>query len=182
MQDNLMTGLGFEVIDGVVTGDPLLRQEPEGGMQSHAFMLVLDFADAEGRKRRAELLKAQIYNYRNMLVSVVARVDPSRGFTHTSSSNIDDGPHIDPRFLSHPADLKIFSRHIQTLETLRQTKELSAFKHNGKRNHSKPFHIYILDTATTEYHSCGTTAMLPREKGDAVDEKLITHTVPIACA
>ncbi|KAF7860825.1 hypothetical protein EAF04_008343 [Stromatinia cepivora] len=76
MQDHLMTGLSFEVIDGVMTGDPLLRQEPEalefaqklysenkagpftiGGVQSHAFMPILDFSDAEGRKRQAELLK-----------------------------------------------------------------------------------------------------------------------------
>ncbi|KAF7959526.1 hypothetical protein EAE96_001142 [Botrytis aclada] len=69
MQDHLMTGVSFEVVDEVTTGDPLLRQEPKalelaqklytenkagpftiGGIQSHAFMLILEFSDAEGRK------------------------------------------------------------------------------------------------------------------------------------
>lgn len=69
LQDHVMTGISCEVVEGVMTGDPLMRQEPKamqtaqqlyfehkqgpftiGGMQSHAFMPVLEFADAEGRK------------------------------------------------------------------------------------------------------------------------------------
>lgn len=61
LQDHLMTGISYEVVEGVVTGDPLLRQEPEalataqklyfehkagpftmGGIQSHAFMPTSD--------------------------------------------------------------------------------------------------------------------------------------------
>lgn len=57
LQDHLMTGVSFEVNDGVMTGDSLMRQEPEaivaatemyqkykagpmtvGGIASHAFM------------------------------------------------------------------------------------------------------------------------------------------------
>jgi len=73
---------------------------------------------------------------------------------------------------------------VQALETLRHTKELTPyFKPNGKRNHADSFLIkdlegakkYILDTATSAYHSCGTAAMLPREKGGVVDEKLIVY-------
>jgi len=75
MQDHLMTGISFEVVDGVHTGDPLMRQEPEamqmaqklyvehqagpftaGGVQSHAFMPILEFADAAGQKQQKELL------------------------------------------------------------------------------------------------------------------------------
>ncbi|TGO17719.1 hypothetical protein BTUL_0015g00550 [Botrytis tulipae] len=108
----------------------------------------------------------------------------SRGSTHIASSNVDDLPTIDPLFLSHPADFEIFARHIQTLETLRQTKELSAFfKPDGKRNHPDSFNIntlegakkYVLDTAVTAYHTCGTAAMLPKEKGGVVNDKLIVH-------
>lgn len=108
----------------------------------------------------------------------------SRGSIHISSSNIDDAPEVDPRFFSHPADLEIFARHIQSLETLRQTEGLSAFfKPGGKRIHPDAFNIhtlegakkYALDTATTIYHTCGTTAMSPKEKGGVVDEKLIVY-------
>ena len=61
LQDHLMTGISFEVNDGVMTGDSLLRQEPEaiaaatdlyqnhkagpmtvGGIASHAFMPLPD--------------------------------------------------------------------------------------------------------------------------------------------
>lgn len=61
LQDHLMTGISYEVVDGIVTGDPLMRQEPEalaqaqklyfeqkagpftmGGIQSHAYMPTPD--------------------------------------------------------------------------------------------------------------------------------------------
>ncbi|KAK5629115.1 hypothetical protein RRF57_004830 [Xylaria bambusicola] len=63
LQDHLMTGLSYEVVDGVLTGDPLMRQEPDaiilaqklyvenkagpftiGGMQFHAFMPTPDIS------------------------------------------------------------------------------------------------------------------------------------------
>ncbi|KLJ13712.1 hypothetical protein EMPG_09378 [Blastomyces silverae] len=69
LQDHLMSGISFEVIDGIVTGDPLLRQEPEaiqsamqiytehkagpmtiGGVQSSALMPILEFTGADGQK------------------------------------------------------------------------------------------------------------------------------------
>lgn len=254
MQDHLMTGVSFEVIDGVITGDPLMRQEPEalvlaqklyaehkagpftiGGMQSHAFMPVLEFSDDEGRKRQTELLtslleknppKPEDKEYFDIVRSIIetpgecsaawlmflaqanlhesgksfvgSKLMPenfaslaccqshpfSRGSSHISSANVDDKPAIDPRFLSHPADLEIYARHIQSLETLRQTEGLSAFfKPDGKRNHPDSFNIhtlegakkYVLDTAMTTYHTCGTAAMLPKEKGGVVDEKLTVY-------
>jgi len=68
LQDHLMTGISYEVADGVMTGDPLMRQDPEalqiaqnlyfehqagpftiGGMQSHAFMPILEFDNHEGK-------------------------------------------------------------------------------------------------------------------------------------
>lgn len=57
------------------------------------------------------------------------------------------------------------------------------FKPDGKRNHPDAFQIrdlegakeYILDTATTAYHSCGSAAMLPREKGGVVSPELVVY-------
>lgn len=250
MQDHLMTGVSFEVVEGIMTGDPLMRQEPEalqmaqslyvehkagpftiGGMQSHAFMPVLDFSDEDGRKRQSELLekyppKPEDEEYYNIVRSIIETPDEcsaawlmflaqanlheagtsfvgsdlqpenfaslgcsqshpfSRGTSHISSADINAIPDIDPRYFSHPADLEIMARHVQTLETLRQTKELSPFfKPDGKRNHPDSFNIkdlegakkYVLDTALTTYHTCGTAAMLPRAKGGVVDEKLVVY-------
>lgn len=250
LQDHLMTGVSFEVVDGVITGDPLMRQEPEalqlaqklyvehqagpftiGGMQSHAFMPILEYADTESRKQQAELLdkyppKPEDVEYYNIVRSIIENPNEcsaawfmflaqanlheqgdsfvgtkllpenfaslgcsqshpfSRGSTHISSAETNAIPDINPGFFSHPADLEIMARHLQTLETLRQSKELSPFfKPDGKRNHPDAFRIkdlegakkYILDTAVTTYHTCGTAAMLPKQKGGVVDEKLIVY-------
>ncbi|KAH8672604.1 hypothetical protein BGZ60DRAFT_373592, partial [Tricladium varicosporioides] len=78
------------------------------------------------------------------------------------------------KIFERPVNLEIFARRLQSLEFLRQSKELSPFlKENGKRNHPDSFNIqslagakkYVLDTAPTSYHTCGTAAMLSREKG-----------------
>lgn len=243
-QDHLMTGMSYEVVDGVMTGDPLMRQEPEalalaqqlyfehkagpltiGGMQSHAFMPTPDIASLLDKLPGSREPKdSEFYNtVRSILESpdgssgawliflaqanlheggdsfVGKQLLPenfaslaciqshpfSRGATHISSADIDAPPNIDPRYLSHPADLEIFARHVQALETkLRHAKQLEPFfKPDGKRNHPDSFHVgdlnvakkYILDTATTAYHGCGTAAMLPREKGGVVDPRLVVY-------
>ncbi|CAI6336114.1 unnamed protein product [Periconia digitata] len=248
LQDHLMTGVSFEVVDGVITGDPLMRQEPEalqqaqklyaehkagsftmGGVQSHAFMPVLEFADAAGQKAQKELFDkyapkdSREAEYYNLVRSIVespeegsgawfmflaqanlhehgksfvgtqllpenfaslgcAQNHPfSRGWTHISSTDVDATPNIDPNYFSHPIDLELMARHVQTMETLRNTPELAKyFKPDGKRNHPDAFNIkdlegakkYLLDTALTTYHGCGSAPMLPRDKGGVVDQEL----------
>lgn len=249
LQDHLGTGISYEVVDSVVTADPLMRQEPEalqlaqklyadhktgpftmGGIQSHAFMPLLEFAGSEGQKRQKELIgqyppKPEDAEYYSIVRSIIENPDEasgawllilaqtrrqeegnfgesslapenfaslgvlqchpfSRGCSHISSADISAAPTIDPRYFSHPADIEIMVRHFQALENLRQTKELAAFlKPDGKRNHPDAYHIkdlevakkYLLDTVSTMYHNCGTAAMLPRQKGGVVDEKLVVY-------
>ncbi|KAM3083771.1 hypothetical protein ACMFMG_002114 [Clarireedia jacksonii] len=220
LQDHLMTGVNFEVADGVITGDPLMRQEPEAlqmaqklytehkagpftidGMQSHTFMPVLEFSNTEGRKLQAELLEKYPPKPEDTEYYDVFRWDRapagnfaslgcsqshpfSRGSAHISSADIDAVPVIDAGYFSNPVDLEIMVRHVQTLETLRQSKELSPFfKPDGKRNHPDSFKIkdlegakkYVLDTALMIYYTCGSVSMLPREKGGVVDEKLVVY-------
>ncbi|KAJ4256908.1 hypothetical protein NW762_009004 [Fusarium torreyae] len=245
LQDHLMTGVSYEVAEGVLTGDPLLRQEPEaisqaqglyfehqkgpftiGGIQSHAFMPTPKgtsdelFPTHAGGPEDSELTKVIYSILDNSSESSAAwfmflaqanlhesgksftgsRFMPenfaslgcsqsyplSRGSTHISSTNIDAAPDIDPRYFPHPLDLEIMARHVQALENLRNAKELEPFfKLNGKRNHPDAFNIgslegakkYVLDTATTSYHSCGTAAMLPKDKGGVIDAKLLVHGV-----
>ncbi|KAI1206941.1 uncharacterized protein F4807DRAFT_463004 [Annulohypoxylon truncatum] len=53
----------------------------------------------------------------------------------------------------------------------------------GKRNHPDAIRVgdldgakkYVLDTATTAYHGCGSAAMMPREKGGVVNPKLVVY-------
>ncbi|CEJ92598.1 hypothetical protein VHEMI08239 [[Torrubiella] hemipterigena] len=105
----------------------------------------------------------------------------SRGATHITLADATALPSIDPRYLSHPANLQVMALHLQQLEQFRHSQHLAPFfKSGGKRNHPNALHIaevdkakeYILDTATTTYHSCGTAAMLPKEKGGVVDDRL----------
>ncbi|KAI1457053.1 hypothetical protein F4805DRAFT_467697 [Annulohypoxylon moriforme] len=224
LQDHLMTGISYEVVDGVVTGDPLLRQEPEalalaqklyveqktgpftiGGMQSHAFMPTLNAIELLDQLPQTQ--KPEDKEYYDTVRSILEKPDGSsagwlmflaqanlheHGDSFVGSrllpenfANIDAIPNIDPCYFSHPADLEIMARHVQALDTqLRPSKPLAAFfKPDGRRNHPDAFHVgnldgakkYVLDTAVTAYHSCGSAAMLPREKGGVVDPRLVVY-------
>ncbi|KAH7313674.1 hypothetical protein B0I35DRAFT_452065 [Stachybotrys elegans] len=243
MQDHLMTGVSYEVIDGVVTGDALMRQEPEalalaqklyvehkagpftvGGIQSHAYMPTPGGSGPELLDKYPGLPNdPDFYNAIRSLIElpdeasaawflflaqtnlhesgdsfVGSKLLPesfaslgcsqshafSRGATHIASPDVDVPPTIDPRYFSHPADLEIMGRHVQALEQLRETAALSAFlKPGGKRNHPDAHGIrdlegakkYVVDSATSSYHTCGTAAMRPHERGGVVDGELRVH-------
>jgi choline dehydrogenase-like flavoprotein len=239
LQDHLMTGVSYEVVDGVVTGDPLMRQEPEalkmaqelyvqhragpltiGGVQSNAFMptenagALLDKYPPKPEDQELYDIIRGIYEEPNPGASAVwfmflaqanlhegakkfvgtqllpnnfasfgcSQAHPfSRGSTHIGSSNVEDAPVIDPAYFSHPADLEIMARHVQGFNKLREAKALDPFfKKDGQRNHPDAYKVadleeakkYILDTATTTFHPCGTAALLPRGKKGVVDPEL----------
>ncbi|CAD6584882.1 MAG: hypothetical protein ASARMPRED_001943 [Alectoria sarmentosa] len=107
----------------------------------------------------------------------------SRGMSHIVSNKFSDAPNIDPRYLSHPLDLELLARHVQFLERLARSPPLNDYiKPNGKRNHSTA-HVedlaaakdYIRTTALSSYHFAGTCAMLPRNEGGVVDNRLIVY-------
>ncbi|KAI0538691.1 hypothetical protein GGR58DRAFT_525774 [Xylaria digitata] len=244
LQDHLMTGLSYEVVDGVITGDPLMRQEPDalalaqklyvenkagpftiGGIQSHAFMPTPDASVLlDGLPRPQSPVDSEYYDTIRSIIEapggssgawlmflaqtnlheggksfVGTQLLPenfislgcvqshpfSRGATHISSADINAVPDINPSYFSHPADLEIMARHLQALDTkLRPSEHLAQFlKPDGKRNHPDAFHVgdlegakkYVLDTATSAYHSCGSAAMLPQERGGVVDPKLVVY-------
>lgn len=107
----------------------------------------------------------------------------SRGFVHIQSADPKDKPKIDPKYLSHPLDREVLAHHVQYMETLVQTEPLaSLLKKNGRRIPSEK-HIGDLESAkalsaetiTSNFHPCGTCAMMPRELGGVVNERLIVH-------
>ncbi|OJD19778.1 hypothetical protein AJ78_00277 [Emergomyces pasteurianus Ep9510] len=256
LQDHLMSGISFEVVDGVITGDPLLRQEPEaiasamqmysenqagpmtiGGVQSSGLMPILEFTGPSGKKAREDffhrfsstesattesattsqamarsiletqkgptcnmfmfLAQANLHktdasgfvgsellpgNY--LSLGVMQSIPFSRGHVHISSSNPNDKPTIDPRYLSHPIDIEILARNLLELERLHETDALARYlkKPDGRRNHPDAFlkdlestKKYLRDTSTTAYHFAGTAAMLPEDQGGVVNEKLVVH-------
>ena len=104
----------------------------------------------------------------------------SRGSSHIISENLLDAPKIDPRYLSHPLDIELFARHVQFLEKLARSSPLSQYiKPNGKRNHPTAYvedlaaaKDYVRNSALSAYHAAGTCAMLPRNEGGVVDNRL----------
>lgn len=107
----------------------------------------------------------------------------SRGGVHVSSADATQAPIIDPRYFSHPLDVEILSRHVQILEKLAETQPLASFlKPDGRRNHPTAYvknldaaKDYTQSTAFSNYHPSGTCAMMAKEHGGVVDERLLVY-------
>ncbi|TGO83063.1 hypothetical protein BPOR_0709g00090 [Botrytis porri] len=212
MQDHLMTGVSFEIVDGVPTGDPLLRQEPRalelaqklytenkagpftiGGIRSHAFMPILEFSDAEGRQKKAELLTSILQKYPpkpqdvEHFEAVRSFIESPEAFSAAwliilAQTNLHEGgksfvgSDLQPEKFTSLVVAKV-TRSLEDLLTSPHQTLMMYLKlmHNSyrKRNHPDSFHIhsleraknYILNTAVTAYHNRGTTAMLQKKKG-----------------
>ncbi|KUJ18946.1 glucose-methanol-choline oxidoreductase-like protein [Mollisia scopiformis] len=113
----------------------------------------------------------------------------SRGSVHISSPNPKDDPIIDPKYFSHPLDLELYARHLSWLSSLLTSPSpinscITAINTaSGKHNLEHYFtdlnvaKEYVRRTGTSMWHPTSTCAMLPREKGGVVDERLRVYGV-----
>lgn len=101
----------------------------------------------------------------------------SMGTIHITSSDPQIDPEIDPGYLTHPADIEVFSKGLELLEKMAAT---SPFKEKIKRRYhpveldvtdKKSAEEYLRNTCVTEYHPIGTVAMGKKGVG-AVDDRL----------
>lgn len=107
----------------------------------------------------------------------------SRGSVHIRSADVKDKPTIDPRYLSHPLDNEIMARHVQYMERLVRAEPLaSLLKKDGKRIPADTRVETIEEakklgprTVTSNFHPSGTCAMMSRELGGVVDERLMVY-------
>ncbi|KAI1825906.1 choline dehydrogenase [Xylaria intraflava] len=108
----------------------------------------------------------------------------SRGRVHITSGNSVSKPMIDPAYLSDPTDLAILSRGVQFIDTIaNQPGMQQLLKKNGSRlpavasemSDIKAAEQVVRERLWTMYHSCGTCAMMPRDKGGVVSERLLVH-------
>lgn len=122
----------------------------------------------------------------NYISFLVALAHPySRGTVHIASPSASDPPTIDPRYLSHPLDLEILTRQVRYVPTIAATQPLASLIKEGGEFLPKGMDISTLYAAKehvkrnliTNNHPCGTCAMLPREGGGVVDERLKVHGV-----
>ncbi len=109
----------------------------------------------------------------------------SRGHVHSTSKDAKNNPRIDPKYMTHPLDIEIFARHVSFIHTIAGTPPFSKFlKQNGLRiptwatrgglEESKRL---VKEASMSNYHPCGTCAMLPRERGGVVDDRLRVYGV-----
>lgn len=114
---------------------------------------------------------------------VMQSIPFSRGSSHIASANPDENPRIDPQFFANPLDLEIMAHHLLALEKLPSTSPLSTFfKNDGQRippntavEDLESARKYLRENAVTTYHSCGTVAMLPKDRGGVVDQDLVVY-------
>lgn len=102
----------------------------------------------------------------------------SVGTVHIISSDPKVDPEIDPAYLSHPADVEIFSKGLAIVEKMVNT---SPFKEKIKRRYypdgpldlgdKKAVERYLRGNVATEYHPLGSCAM-GKEGVGAVDDRL----------
>lgn len=98
----------------------------------------------------------------------------SRGMSHISSSDPGAKPDIDPGYFSHPLDLELMACHLLTCLKVQAAEPISSnFKPDGKRNREKVFiethedaKQYLIDTAKTTYHCCGTCSTRPKDQSE----------------
>ncbi|KAI0159270.1 hypothetical protein BJ166DRAFT_615016 [Pestalotiopsis sp. NC0098] len=106
----------------------------------------------------------------------------SRGSVHitssSSSSGTNDGVSVDSRYLSHPLDLEVLARQLRFAEdaVLRAEPIARLLKpYNRRFADLDVAREYVRRTADGAYHYTGTCAMMPRDMGGVVDNRLRVH-------
>ena len=105
----------------------------------------------------------------------------SRGSVHIRSGSVADRPLIDPRYLSHPLDMEIHARHLRFIDTIVATEPLASLLTHPDRRIPAFAKVgpnldeaknYLRRTMISAWHPVGTCAMLPRDRGGVVDDRL----------
>lgn len=107
----------------------------------------------------------------------------SRGNVQIRSSDPREKPIFNPSYLSHPLDVEILARHLQYLEVLIHTQPLaSMLKVNGRRIPEGKFvgdinsaKEHAIGAMVSNYHPSGSCAMMSKELGGVVNERLVVH-------
>ncbi|KAK1150133.1 hypothetical protein N8T08_000032 [Aspergillus melleus] len=102
----------------------------------------------------------------------------SRGSSHIQSTDPADDPLIDPKCLTSPSDLDSMVRHVQHLQGIVRSNHLQPFVDVPPPSDTETLTQMVRESmAIPTAHPCGTTAMLPREKGGVVGPDLKVYGV-----
>ncbi|KAK3306255.1 glucose-methanol-choline oxidoreductase [Chaetomium strumarium] len=123
-------------------------------------------------------------SYISLTAGLVAPL--SRGSVSIRSNSLSDAPEIDLKYYVHPEDqaVAIYAfRNLRKILTKFATYNDTVGPNHGEVNPGPAVQTdeqildYIRETAVTVWHASGTCAMLPREKGGVVDERLRVYGV-----
>jgi choline dehydrogenase-like flavoprotein len=126
--------------------------------------------------------------YNTSYVSFTAAIlaPTSRGTVSVLSNSLSDPPQIDQQYYTTPEDraLALYSfRNLRKLLAKFATYNFTIGPNNGEVapgphvQSDEEVLDYIRQTAVPVWHASGTCAMLPKERGGVVDEKLRVHGV-----
>ncbi|KAF3807361.1 Dehydrogenase mpl7 [Colletotrichum gloeosporioides] len=109
----------------------------------------------------------------------------SRGSVHIQSADPAIHPNIDPCYLSNPADVSLLKAIALHVQTVARTKPLSDLLQGDGTVYQPGYHEltalnaeeWVRSSVQSEYHPCGTCAMMPLAKGGVVDEKFRVYGV-----
>ncbi|KAI9148432.1 GMC oxidoreductase family protein [Paramyrothecium foliicola] len=109
----------------------------------------------------------------------------SRGSVHIQSTDVDSSPIINPDYFSHPLDLEIMAHHMRFIDSLMTSPPLAKLVKQPLRRRDPASHFknieeakkYLKTSAISMWHLAGTCAMLPKEKGGVVDNKLKVYGI-----
>jgi choline dehydrogenase-like flavoprotein len=101
----------------------------------------------------------------------------SRGSVHIKSPKATEKPAVIFNYYRNPFDLEVHACHMLVLQNLARNSAFAPMiKPNGARWPSQldldSAKRYLKETATTNYHPCGTCSMTPERDGGVVDSRL----------
>ncbi|KAJ5495927.1 hypothetical protein N7539_001043 [Penicillium diatomitis] len=100
----------------------------------------------------------------------------SRGSCHIESSDADAQPTIQAGLGSKEIDLEVLARHVQHCHKLLHSPYLQPFvKESAPDMNVQSIIRDLRNTAQPAHHACGTAAMLPKEMGGVVDQRLVVY-------
>lgn len=164
----------------------ILHKLLEEGKEGTGQYIIFPGQTAAGNKDSTSVFGAKL-KPGNYISLVVALSHPlSTGSTHITSADFNTPPKIDHKYLTKPLDLDLHARHVRYLETIASSAPFNTLlKPGGRRNDSATFFKgdldkaknYVKNASSTNWHSVGTCAMAPKDKGGVVDAELSVHGV-----
>jgi choline dehydrogenase-like flavoprotein len=147
-----------------------------GSIQIVLLPATLNLTAADNQVKMLQPPPEQLGKHGFVLAACLAR-PLSMGSIHITSSDPQIDPAIDPGYLTHPADIEVFSKGLEVIMKMAST---SPLKEKIKcRYHpveldlsdKKSVEEYLRKTCATEYHPIGTVAMGEKGTG-AVNDRL----------